>query len=81
MIDFIYIQNYTSNMLVYNTYNTISIQSFKKIIDKICISKEIYNNIIVIKTDISMNYIMKILGYSSKQYGIRQNIIIRILNT
>lgn len=81
MIDFIYIQNYTSNMMVYNTYNSLSVQSFKKIIDKICISKEIYNYIIVIKTDISMNNIMDILGYSSKQYGIRQNIIIRILNT
>jgi hypothetical protein len=81
MIDFIYIQNYTSNMIVYNTYNSLSVQSFKKIIDKICISKEIYNNIIAIKTDISMNNIMNILGYSSKQYGIRQNIIIRILST
>jgi hypothetical protein len=68
-------------MIVYNTYNSLSVQSFKKIIDKICISKEIYNNIIAIKTDISMNNIMNILGYSSKQYGIRQNIIIRILST
>ena len=36
MIDFIYIMNSTPDMMVYNTYNELSLLSFKKVIDELC---------------------------------------------
>lgn len=80
MIDFIYIKNYTSDMILYNTYNELSLQSFKKIIDEICKNEIIYKYKIAIKTNLSMNKIVNILSYSSKQYRVRDNVLIRILD-
>ena len=81
MIDFIYIKNYTSDMVLYNTYNELSLLSFKKIIDEICKNEFIYKYNIVIKTKLIMRQIVNILSYSSKQYSIRENVQIRILDS
>jgi len=80
MIDFIYIKNYTSDMILYNTYNELSLLSFKKIIDEICKNEFIYKYKIVIKTKLIMSQIVNVLSYSSKQYEIRDNVLIRILD-
>ena len=80
MIDFIYIKNYTSDMILYNTYNELSLLSFKKIIDEICKNGFIYKYNIVIKTKLIMPQIVNVLSYSSKQYSIRENVLIRILD-
>jgi hypothetical protein len=80
MIDFIYIKNSTPDMLVYNTYNELSLLSFKKIIDEICKNEFIYKYKITIKTKLIMPQIVNILSYSSKQYQIKENVLIRILD-
>ncbi len=80
MIDFIYIKNYTSDMILYNTYNELSLLSFKKVIDEICKNKIIYKYKIVIKTKLIMPQIVNVLSYSSKQYHVRDNVLIRILD-
>ena len=80
MIDFIYIKNYTSDMILYNTYNELSLLSFKKVIDEICKNGFIYKYKIVIKTKLIMSQIVNVLSYSSKQYHVRDNVLIRILD-
>jgi hypothetical protein len=80
MIDFIYIKNSTPDMILYNTYNELSLLSFKKIIDEICKNEFIYKYKIVIKTRLIMSQIVNVLSYSSKQYEIRDNVLIRILD-
>ena len=80
MIDFIYIKNSTPDMILYNTYNELSLLSFKKIIDEICKNEFIYKYKIVIKTKLIMSQIVNVLSYSSKQYEIRDNVLIRILD-
>lgn len=80
MIDFIYIKNSTPDMVVYNTYNELSLLSFKKVIDKICKNGFIYKYNIAIKTKLIMSEIVNVLSYSSKQYEIRDNVLIRILD-
>jgi len=80
MIDFIYIKNYTPDMILYNTYNELSLLSFKKVIDEICKNKIIYKYKIVIKTKLIMPQIVNVLSYSSKQYHVRENVLIRILD-
>jgi len=47
MIDFIYVKSVNPGTIVYHTYNEISIESFKKIIDKLCTSGELNNSIII----------------------------------
>jgi len=69
MIDFIYIKNSTPDMRVYNTYNELSLLSFKKVIDELC------------KTKLIMRQIVNVLSYSSKQYRVRENVQIRILDS
>ena len=51
MIDFRYVKSVNPGTIVYHTYNDISIESFKKLIDKICMSDEL-DNPIVIKTSL-----------------------------
>ena len=80
MIDFIYIKNSTPDMILYNTYNELSLLSFKKIIDEICKNELIYKYKIAIKTKLIMYQIVNVLSYSSKQYQIRDNVLIRILD-
>ena len=80
MIDFIYINNCTPDMRLYNTYNELSLLSFKKVIDEICKNEFIYKYKIAIKTKLIMPQIVNILSYSSKQYRVRENILIRILD-
>lgn len=80
MIDFIYIKNSTPDMILYNTYNELSLLSFKKIIDEICKNEFIYKYKIAIKTKLIMRQIVNVLSYSSKQYQIRENILIRIFD-
>ena len=79
MIDFRYVKSVNPGSILYNTYNEISIESFKKIIDKLCISGELDNSI-VIKTNLKMMHIVNILGLATKRYNIRQNIVIGIIN-
>ena len=81
MIDFIYIMNSTPDMMVYNTYNELSLLSFKKVIDEICNNGFIYKYKIVIKTKLIMRQIVNVLSYSSKQYSIQENIQIGILDS
>jgi hypothetical protein len=81
MIDFIYIKNSTPDMLVYNTYNELTLSSFKKVIDEICNNGFIYKHKIAIKTKLIMRQIVNVLSYSSKQYRVRENVLIRILDS
>ena len=81
MIDFIYIMNSTPDMLVYTTYNELSLISFKKVIDELCKNGFIYKYKIAIKTKLIMRQIVNVLGYSSKQYHVRENVLIRILDS
>ena len=79
MIDFRYIKTVKPGTIVYHTYNDISIESFKKLIDKLCMSGEIENQI-AIKTDLKMMHIVNVLGLSTKRFNIRKNIVIGIIN-
>jgi len=81
MIDFIYIKNSTPDMRVYNTYNELSLLSFKKVIDELCNSGFIYKYKIAIKTKLVMQKIVNVLGYSSKQYRVREHVVIGILDS
>jgi hypothetical protein len=80
MIDFIYIKNSTPDMRVYNTYNELSLLSFKKVIDELCNNGIIYKYKIAIKTKLVMQQIVNVLSYSSKQYRVKENVQIRILD-
>jgi hypothetical protein len=80
MIDFIYIKNSTPDMRVYNTYNEMSLLSFKKVIDELCNNGFIYKYKIAIKTNLVMQKIVNVLSYSSKQYRVRKNVVIGILD-
>jgi hypothetical protein len=80
MIDFIYIKNSTPDMRVYNTYNELSLLSFKKVIDEICNNGFIYKYKIAIKTKLVMQKIVNVLSYSSKQYCVREHVIILIFD-
>lgn len=79
MIDFKYIKTAKPGTIVYYTYNDISLESFKKLIDKLCISGEIENEI-AIKTNLKMMHIVNVLGLATKRYNIRKNIVIGIIN-
>lgn len=79
MIDFRYVKSVNPGSIVYHTYNDISIESFKKIIDKLCISGELDNSIII-KTSLKMMNIVNVLGLATKRYNFRQNIVIGIIN-
>jgi hypothetical protein len=81
MIDFIYIKNSTPDMLAYNTYNELTLSSFKKVIDEICNNGFIYKHKIAIKTKLIMRQIVNVLSYSSKQYRVRENVLIYILDS
>jgi hypothetical protein len=80
MIDFRYIKSVKPGTIVYHTYNDISIESFKKLIDKLCISGEIDNQIVII-TNLKMMHIVNVLGLATKRYNIRKNIVIGIINS
>jgi hypothetical protein len=79
MIDFRYVKSVNPGSILYNTYNDISIESFKKLIDKLCVSGELDNSIII-KTSLKMMHIVNILGLATKRYDIRKNILIGIIN-
>jgi hypothetical protein len=79
MIDFRYVKSVNPGSILYNTYNDISIESFKKLIDKLCVSDEL-DNPIIIKTSLKMMNIVNILGLATKRYDIRKNIVIGIMN-
>jgi hypothetical protein len=79
MIDLRYVKTVKPGTIVYHTYNDISIESFKKLIDKLYVSGEL-NNEIVIKTDLKMMHIVNVLGLATKRYNIRKNIVIGIIN-
>lgn len=79
MIDFSYVKMANPGTIVYHTYNEISIESFKKLIDKLCVSGEIDNQIII-KTDLKMMHIVNVLGLATKRYNIRKNIVIGVIN-
>jgi hypothetical protein len=79
MIDFRYVKTVKPETIVYHTYNDISIESFKKLIDKLCVSGEIDKEI-VIKTDLKMMHIVNVLGLATKRFNIRKNIVIGIMN-
>jgi len=79
MIDFRYVKAVNPDSILYNTYNDISIESFKKLIDKICMSGEL-DNPIVIKTSLKMMHIVNVLGLATKRFNIRENIVIGIIN-
>ena len=79
MIDLRYIKTANPGTIVYHTYNDISIESFKKLIDKLCVSGEIDKEI-VIKTSLKMMHIVNILGLATKRNDFRQNIVIGIMN-
>ena len=79
MIDFRYIKTVKPGTIVYHTYNDISIESFKKLIDKLCMSGEIENQI-AIKSDLKMMHIVNVLGLATKRFNIRKNIVIGIMN-
>ena len=78
MIDFRYVKTVKPGAIVYHTYNDISIESFKKLIDKLCISGKL-NNEIIIKTNLKMMHIVNVLGLATKRYDIREIIIIGII--
>ena len=80
MIDFRYVKAVNPDSILYNTYNDISIESFKKIIDKLCISDIIMNYPIIIKTSLKMMHIVNVLGLATKRFNVRQNIVIGIMN-
>jgi len=79
MIDFRYVKTVKPGAIVYYTYNDISIESFKKLIDKLCESGEIDKEI-VIKTELKMMHIVNVLSLATKRYDIRKNIVIGIIN-
>jgi hypothetical protein len=79
MIDFRYIKTANPGSIVYHTYNDISIESFKKLIDKLCVSGKLENPIFI-KTNLKMMHIVNILGLATKRYNIRKNIVIGIIN-
>jgi len=79
MIDLRYVKTAKPGTIVYHTYNDISIESFKKLIDKLCVSGDIDKEI-VIKTDLKMMHIVNVLGLATKRYNIRKNIVIGIIN-
>ena len=79
MIDFSYVKTVKPDSILHHTYNDISIESFKKLIDKLCVSGEIDNQIII-KTDLKMMHIVNVLGLATKRYNIRKNIVIGIIN-
>ena len=79
MIDLRYVKTVKPGTIVYHTYNDISIESFKKLIDKLCLSGEIDKEI-VIKTDLKMMHIVNVLGLATKRYNIRKNIVVDIIN-
>ena len=79
MIDFRYIKTVKPGTIVYHTYNDISVESFKKLIDKLCMSGEIENQI-AIKSDLKMMHIVNVLGLATKRFNIRKNIVIGIIN-
>jgi hypothetical protein len=79
MIDFKYIKTANPETIIHHTYNDISIESFKKLIDKLCISGEIENGI-AINTNLKMMHIVNILGLATKRFNIRKNIVIGIIN-
>jgi hypothetical protein len=79
MIDFRYVKSVNPGSIVYHTYNDISIESFKKLIDKLYVSGELDNQIII-KTSLKMMHIVNILGLATKRYNIRKNIVIGIMN-
>ena len=79
MIDFKYIKTANPGEIVYYTYNDISIESFKKLIDKLCMSGEIDKEIFI-KTDLKMIHIVNVLGLATKRFNIRKNIVIGIIN-
>ena len=79
MIDLRYVKTAKPGTIVYHTYNDISIESFKKLIDKLCMSGEL-DNPIVIKTSLKMMHIVNVLGLATKRYDIRKNIVIEIIN-
>ena len=79
MIDFRYVKSVNPGSIVYHTYNDISIESFKKLIDKLYVSGELDNHIII-KTSLKMMHIVNILGLATKRYNIRKNIVIGIIN-
>jgi hypothetical protein len=79
MIDFRYVKTAKPGTIVYHTYNDISIESFKKLIDKLCMSGEIDKEIFI-KTDLKMMHIVNVLGLATKRYNIRKNIVIGIIN-
>ena len=78
MIDFRYIKTVVPKTIIYHTYNDISIESFKKLIDKLCVSGEIEKDI-VIKTSLKNENIMNVLGLATKRYNIQKNIVIGII--
>jgi hypothetical protein len=79
MIDFRYIKTANPGTIVYHTYNDISIESFKKLIDKLCVSGKLENPIFI-KTNLKMMHIVNILSLATKRYNIRKNIVIGIIN-
>ncbi len=79
MIDFRYVKKANPGTIIHHTYNDISIESFKKLIDKICVSGQLKYPI-VIKTSLKMMHIVNILGLATKRYNIRKNIVIGIIN-
>jgi hypothetical protein len=78
MIDFRYIKTVVPGTIIYHTYNDISIESFKKLIDKLCVSGEIEKDI-VIKTSLKNENIVNVLGLATKRYNIQKNIVIGII--
>ena len=60
MIDFRYVKIVKPDSILHHTYNDISIKSFKKLIDKLCVSGEIENEI-VIKTSLKMMQMVPII--------------------
>jgi hypothetical protein len=79
MIDFRYIKTVVPGTIIYHTYNDISIESFKKLIDKLCLSGEIEKEI-VIKTNLKMIHIINILDLATKRYDVQKNIMIGIIS-
>lgn len=79
MIDFRYVKTVKPDSILHHTYNDISIESFKKLIDKLCISGEIEKEIII-QTNLKMMHIINVLSLATKRYNIRKNIVIGIIN-
>lgn len=78
MIDFRYVKTVKPDSILHHTYNDISIESFKKLIDKLCISGEIEKEIII-QTNLKIMHIVNILGLATKRYNIQKNIVIGII--